>query len=121
VSSIGFSRAGELLVIVGEGGDVRLWNVAANAFAGLIWKGTGAPAGPPRARSSRSRLRLTVEWNRRVTWWCATSHTRKGIGWYRAVGLSNRPVPDPGEAELVTATARILGEVGPTGSPPSSA
>ncbi len=47
-SSIGFVPDGSLLVLVGEDGTVRLWDVERNASAGLVWDGSGgAPVTPP--------------------------------------------------------------------------
>jgi WD40 repeat protein len=48
VTSVGFARDGELLVIVGDDGSVRLWDVEQQISAGLICKGSGgASASPP--------------------------------------------------------------------------
>ena len=47
-NSIGFIPDGSLLVVVGEDGTVRLWDVERNASAGLVFDGSGgAPVTPP--------------------------------------------------------------------------
>ena len=47
VVNVGFVRKGEFLVTVGGDGSVRLWDLERGEFAGVLWDGTGAVAGPP--------------------------------------------------------------------------
>ena len=42
VSNHAFARDGQLLVIVGDDGTVRLWNLVSGTSGGLVWDGTGA-------------------------------------------------------------------------------
>ena len=41
VSTMGFGRDGELLVLTGFDGTVRLWDVEREEVAGLVWNGSG--------------------------------------------------------------------------------
>ena len=45
VDALAFARDGELLVVIGNDGDVRLWDVERGVSAGLIWDGTGSRPG----------------------------------------------------------------------------
>ncbi len=47
VANFGFARNGEVLAIVLLDGTVRLWDVARNTSAGLVWDGAGALEGEP--------------------------------------------------------------------------
>jgi hypothetical protein len=48
VATVGFVRDGELLVVVGASGTVRLWDPETNRQIGVVWEGTGgASTSPP--------------------------------------------------------------------------
>jgi DNA-binding SARP family transcriptional activator/WD40 repeat protein len=47
VSNLGFARDGQLLVITGTDGTVRVWDLERNASAGLVYDGTGVGASSP--------------------------------------------------------------------------
>lgn len=47
VRSIGWARAGRVLVMHGVDGSVNLWDVESDTFAGTLWKGNGAGFGSP--------------------------------------------------------------------------
>lgn len=45
INNIGIGRDGELLVLTGIDGTVRLWDLERNASAGVAWSGTGSTYG----------------------------------------------------------------------------
>ncbi len=45
INNIGIARDGELLVLTGVDGTVRLWDLERNASAGVAWSGTGSTYG----------------------------------------------------------------------------
>jgi len=47
VSNLGWVRGGELLIITGTDGTLRLWDVTRNESAGLMFEGSGAVTGSP--------------------------------------------------------------------------
>ena len=47
VANLGFARDGQLLVITGFDGTVRVWDLERNAPAGLVWDGTGVGFSSP--------------------------------------------------------------------------
>jgi serine/threonine protein kinase/WD40 repeat protein/DNA-binding winged helix-turn-helix (wHTH) protein len=47
VANLGFARGGQLLVITGFDGTVRVWDLVRQASAGLVWDGTGAGLSSP--------------------------------------------------------------------------
>jgi hypothetical protein len=46
-ANLGFGRNGEILVITGFDGTVRLWDVERSVSGGLAWNGTGSVVGSP--------------------------------------------------------------------------
>lgn len=47
IRNLGFGRDGELLVLTGVDGTVRLWDVERSASGGVAWNGTGSVGGSP--------------------------------------------------------------------------
>lgn len=47
VATLGFAREGELLVIVGADGTVRLWDIDLGQPVGIVWKGIGGASPSP--------------------------------------------------------------------------
>ena len=47
VAELGFARDGQLLVMTGFDGTVRLWDLERDEPAGLVWNGTGASSSSP--------------------------------------------------------------------------
>ncbi len=46
IASVGFVRNGELVVVVGFDGTVRLWDPETSTVAGLLWNGSGSRVAP---------------------------------------------------------------------------
>ena len=42
VTSVGFARGGELLVIAATDGSVQLWDVERSELLGVLWDGSGS-------------------------------------------------------------------------------
>lgn len=47
VANLGFARNGELLVLAGIDGTIRLWDVERRSSAGVVWEGAPSPSSSP--------------------------------------------------------------------------